>query len=80
MAQQLTITITVTVALATDYVIWSFMSLRMRQRLLDARAARGMLAATAVRHRVRLAMPGCGSCAAADPQAREQVRRRHRPT
>jgi hypothetical protein len=32
--------LTVTVALATGYVIWSFMSLRMRQRLLDARAAR----------------------------------------
>ena len=38
MAQQLAIT--VTIALATGNVIGSFMSPRMRQRLLDVRAAR----------------------------------------
>ncbi|HEY1725658.1 MAG TPA: hypothetical protein VGF89_09560 [Steroidobacteraceae bacterium] len=71
--------IAVAVAAAAIYVIWSFMPMRRRQRLLDALAARGLLRGTAARHRARLATPGCGNCAAADAGSHAGGQR-HRPT
>ncbi len=65
---------------AASYVVWTFLPMLPRQRLLDALAAHGVLRGAAARHRARLATPGCGNCSAADPQVREQARRRHRPT
>jgi len=53
------------VAMAAGYVTWTFLSLRARQRLLEALAARGVLKGFAVRHRARLATPGCSNCSAA---------------
>lgn len=50
------------VLLATGYVVWTFLPLRQRQALLDALAARGLMRATAARHRARLATPGCSHC------------------
>jgi hypothetical protein len=50
---------------ATLYVVWTFMTLRARQRLLDAVAARGFCVTWAARHRERLGTGGCGRCAAA---------------
>ncbi len=50
---------------ATGYVVWTFLSMTQRQRLLDALAARGVLVQAAARHRARLATPGCSNCAAA---------------
>jgi hypothetical protein len=73
------VVIALLVVFAAGYVAWTFMPMMRRQRLLDALAARGVLVATAARHRARLAMPGCGNCAAADPQVREQAHRPHRP-
>jgi hypothetical protein len=52
------------VSFAVGYVIWTFMSMRARQRLLDAFAARGMWVKAAAQHRARLATPGCGNCSA----------------
>jgi hypothetical protein len=52
------------VSVAAGYVIWTFMSMRARQRLLDVLAAHGMLVRAAARHRARLATPGCGNCPA----------------
>jgi hypothetical protein len=54
------------VLFAAGYVIWTFMSMHARQKLLDVLAARGMLVRAAAQHRARLAMPGCGNCSAAD--------------
>jgi hypothetical protein len=68
------------VVFAAGYVVWTFLPMMRRQRLLDALAAHGVLTGAAARHRARLATPGCGNCAAADPQVGEQTRRRHRPT
>ena len=53
------------VLLAAGYVLWTLLSLRYRQRLLDGLAARGIAAGWAERHRLRLASPGCGNCPAA---------------
>ncbi|MGH8232021.1 MAG: hypothetical protein ACRESY_09390 [Steroidobacteraceae bacterium] len=58
--------IAIVVVFAAGYVIWSFLPMRRRQRLLDALAEHGLLQRLAVRHRARLATPGCGNCAAAD--------------
>jgi hypothetical protein len=63
MLQQLLIA--VIVLAAGGYVVWSFLPMQQRQRLLDAFAARGVLRGAATRHRARLATPGCGNCAAA---------------
>jgi hypothetical protein len=57
------------VVAATGYVAWSFLSLRARQRLLDALAARGWLVERASAHRARLATPGCSNCSSASNQA-----------
>ena len=54
---------------AAGYVVWTFMTMTRRQRLLDALAARGLLARAAARHRARLATPGCSNCAAAGEHA-----------
>ena len=54
---------------AAGYVVWTFLPMPRRQRLLDALAARGLLARTAARHRARLATPGCSNCAAAGEHA-----------
>jgi hypothetical protein len=54
------------VLFAGGYVVWSFMPMGARQRLLDALAARGVLVRAAAEHRKRLAAPGCGNCAAAE--------------
>ena len=51
---------------AAIYVIWTFMPMSRRQRLLDALAARGVAAGAAAAHRRRLAAPGCGNCAASE--------------
>jgi hypothetical protein len=61
------IVIAVVVLLAAGYVVWTFLPLRQRQGLLDALAARGLLKATAARHRAQLATPGCAHCS---PDAR----------
>jgi hypothetical protein len=52
------------VVAAAGYVVWTFLPMMRRQRLLDALAAHGLLTRTAARHRARLATPGCGNCAA----------------
>ena len=64
MWQQLIIALLV--SFAAGYVIWTFMSMRARQRLLDALAARGLWVKAAARHRARLATPGCGNCPAGE--------------
>jgi hypothetical protein len=51
---------------ATGYVVWTFLSMTRRQRLLDALADHGVLVQAAARHRARLATPGCGNCSAAE--------------
>jgi hypothetical protein len=51
---------------AAGYVVWTFLPMMRRQRLLDALAAKGVLLRAAARHRARLSTPGCGNCAAAD--------------
>jgi len=58
--------IAVIVLFATGYVVWNFLPLARRQRLLDALAAHGVLARAAARHRARLATPGCNHCAASE--------------
>ena len=63
MLQQLIIAILV--VCAAGYVAWSFMPMMRRQWLLDLLAARGIARGWAESHRKRLAMPGCGNCAAA---------------
>ncbi len=47
------------VVAAAGYVVWTFLPMMRRQRLLDALAAHGLLTRTAARHRARLATPGC---------------------
>jgi hypothetical protein len=54
---------------AAGYVVWTFLPMMRRQRLLDALAAHGVLAGAAARHRARLATPGCGNCAASSEQS-----------
>jgi len=51
---------------AAGYVVWSFLPMMRRQRLLDALAGHGVLVQAAARHRARLATPGCSNCAAAE--------------
>jgi len=53
------------VLFACGYAVWSFLPMQRRQWLLDVQAARGIAARAANEHRKRLAMPGCGNCAAA---------------
>jgi hypothetical protein len=60
------VSIALIVLVAAGYVIWTFLSMRARQRLLDALAARGMLVKAAARHRARLVVPGCSNCPAAE--------------
>jgi hypothetical protein len=57
------------VAFAAGYVVWTFLPMMRRQRLLDALAAHGLLVRIAARHRARLATPGCSNCSAADTHA-----------
>jgi hypothetical protein len=63
MWQQLIIALLVIAA--AGYVVWTFLPMMRRQRLLDALAAHGLLVRAAARHRARLATPGCSNCAAA---------------
>jgi hypothetical protein len=63
MWQQLVIALLVVAA--AGYVVWTFLPMMRRQRLLDALAAHGVLVRAAAQHRARLATPGCGNCAAA---------------
>ena len=58
------------VVAAAGYVVWTFLPMMRRQRLLDALAAHGLLTRTAARHRARLATPGCGNCAASGEHAK----------
>jgi hypothetical protein len=51
---------------ASGYVVWTFLSMTRRQRLLDALAGHGVLVQAAARHRARLVIPGCSNCAAAE--------------
>jgi hypothetical protein len=53
---------------ASGYVTWTFLSMPLRQRLLDALAARGVLVNLAHRHRARLSVPGCSNCPAGGEQ------------
>jgi len=53
------------VLVAGFYVVWSFMPMMRRQRLLDALARHGLLVRAAAKHRARLGAPGCGHCSAA---------------
>jgi hypothetical protein len=68
------VVIGVAVVLAAGYVVWTFLSLRMRQRLLDGLAARGIMTGYAAAHRARLNIPGCSNCSAAEahPSHRRQ--------
>jgi hypothetical protein len=59
------IVIALLVVSAAGYVVWTFLPMMRRQRLLDALAAHGVLVRAAAQHRARLATPGCGNCAAA---------------
>jgi hypothetical protein len=68
MWQQLIIALLV--VFAAGYVVWTFLPMTRRQRLLDALAAHGVLVRAAARHRARLAMPGCSNCAAAEGHAK----------
>jgi hypothetical protein len=68
------IIIAVLVLIAGSYVVWSFMPMGRRQRLLDALAARGVAARAAAAHRKRLATPGCGNCSAANEHGKTQGR------
>jgi len=63
------IIIALLVVLAAGYVVWTFLPMLPRQRLLDALAAHGVLVRAAARHRARLATPGCSNCAAAGEHA-----------
>jgi hypothetical protein len=54
------------VLIATGYVVWTFLSMTQRQRLLDALAGHGVLVQAAAKHRARLATPGCSNCSAAE--------------
>lgn len=63
MWQQLVIALLVVTA--AGYVVWTFLPMMRRQRLLDALAAHGVLVRAAAQHRARLATPGCGNCSAA---------------
>lgn len=59
------VVIALLVVSAAGYVVWTFLPMLRRQRLLDALAAHGVLVRAAAQHRARLATPGCGNCAAA---------------
>jgi hypothetical protein len=63
------IVIALLVVSAAGYVVWTFLPMTRRQRLLDALAAHGVLVRAAAQHRARLATPGCGNCAAAGEHA-----------
>ena len=67
MWQQLIIVLVV--LFATGYVVWTFLPMMRRQRLLDALAAHGVLVRAAAQHRARLATPGCSNCSAAAEHA-----------
>jgi hypothetical protein len=60
------IIIALLVLFAGGYVVWSFLPMQRRQWLLDVLAARGLAVHAASEHRKRLAMPGCGNCAATE--------------
>ena len=62
------VVIALLVVFAAGYVVWTFLPMMRRQRLLDALAAHGVLVRAARRHRARLATPGCGNCSAAGEQ------------
>jgi hypothetical protein len=68
------VVIGVAVVFAAGYVVWTFLSMRMRQRLLDVLAARGIMSRYAAAHRDRLKLPGCSNCSAgeAHPPHRRQ--------
>jgi hypothetical protein len=51
------------VAAAAGYVIWTFLTMSRRQRLLDWLASHGVARGAAARHRARLATPVCSNCA-----------------
>lgn len=72
MLQQIIIALLVLLAVA--YVVWSFMPMQRRQRLLDALAAHGIAARAAAAHRKRLATPGCGNCSAPGAHAPHERR------
>jgi hypothetical protein len=59
---------------ATGYVVWTFLSMTRRQRLLDALAGHGVLVQAAARHRARLATPGCSNCAGAQQHGKVKGR------
>jgi hypothetical protein len=50
---------------AAGYVIWTFLSMPARQRLLDTLAARRCMVGLASRHRARMSAPGCSNCGSA---------------
>jgi hypothetical protein len=57
------IVIALIVLAAACYVVWTFLTMARRQRLLDWLAARGVARRAAAAHRARLATPGCSNCA-----------------
>jgi hypothetical protein len=63
------IIIALLVVIAAGYVVWTFLPMMRRQRLLDALAAHGVLVRAAAQHRSRLATPGCSNCASAGEHA-----------
>ena len=63
------IIIALLVVFAAGYVVWTFLPMPHRQRLLDALAVHGVLVRAAAQHRARLTTPGCSNCAAAAEHA-----------
>lgn len=61
MLQQLIVALMV--AFALGYVVWSFLTMHRRQRILDWLSAHGIARSAAAAHRARLAAPGCSHCA-----------------
>jgi len=70
------IIIALLVVFAAGYVVWTFLPMPHRQRLLDALAVHGVLVRAAAQHRARLATPGCGNCAAAGEHSSKPADRR----
>jgi hypothetical protein len=67
------IVIAAAVPFATGYVVWTFLPVARRQKLLDLLAAHGWLTAAAARHRARLATPGCGNCSPGTQRAHQTL-------
>lgn len=64
---------------AGAYVVWTFLPMLSRQRLLDALAGKGLLVDLSRRHRARLSAPGCSNCSAASTPSHLGQRQKQQP-